>query len=153
MVEWHLMILSGKAPVLVKDDRCNAGWRCVADDNDKMAPSPERRDASMKFLVERGHGMPERKLVIDAELRQLTANATVSAADLARLSPSALGNIAATLRGALANATAGLLGSAGENENDEADPEDDGAVPVSVDGDEDVALLVNGPPEGLTPAD
>jgi hypothetical protein len=116
--KWLFLILQGKNPKIVEDARCTkTGGFDVVEDMDALGkPSPERQDQAMRELLNRRDGLPAQRVQLEAELRTLHVTGQISAADLASLSPAALGRIAATLRGAIA-ATSAL--PAGDESNDE----------------------------------
>lgn len=67
-LQWKLLKLQGKRPVLVKDERCTLGYR-VAHDEGASAPTAEEQDKALKELMDRAHGLPVQQLLLDAELR------------------------------------------------------------------------------------
>src|ERR1043165_7837854 len=68
--DYYMMILYGKNPKIVPDARCteSAGLKVIADEEDCRVPSPERRDAALQRLLDRGWGMPAQSIHIEAEL-------------------------------------------------------------------------------------
>jgi hypothetical protein len=125
IMKWLLMILQGKNPKIVEDARCTTtGGLDVVEDLDALGkPSPERQDQAMRELLNRRDGLPAQRVQLEAELRTLHVTGHISAADLAALSPAALGRIAATLRGAIASSSA-------LPDRDESDGGDEGEVAV-----------------------
>lgn len=103
IADYWLMILSGKAPAIVSDKRetLRGCLKVIEDPNDKVAPSPERRDAAMKALLERRDGMPAQRVHLEAELRASITTTTVDATALAGLPPERLGAVVSALRAAL----------------------------------------------------
>lgn len=131
--DWYLMILQGKNPKIVEDARCKetGGYR-VDEDRDVLgAPSPERRDAAMRELLNRRDGLPMQAFQLKAELQTLQLTGTVSASELASLSPAALGRVIASLQGAIAETR---------------------ALPAGTVDQEDAVELVDGPPTNAVPA-
>jgi len=122
----------GKNPKIVQDARYErtGGLHVVEDTDDPRTPSPERRDAAMRELLNRRDGLPAQRVQLEAELRTLQVTGQLSAQDLAALPPVALGSIAEALRGAFASAGASQALPAGDDQDDE-DVID--AVPVELD--------------------
>jgi hypothetical protein len=142
---WYLLILMGKNPRIVEDDRYKStgGIWVVPDEDDARVPDGNRRDMAMMQLVNRRDGLPAQKVQIDAELQVLHAKLSgeISAGDLAALPPAALGRVVGALRGAIAGARALPAG------------DDEDAVPELLEGvDEDAAVIVAGPPVGARDA-
>ena len=104
IMDYYLMILSGRSPKIVRDDRATTtlGLKVVPDEDDPMATSPERRDAALRAIMERRDGMPAQKIHLDAEVRSLQATAVIDPAALAALPAGRLHAVVAALRGATA---------------------------------------------------
>jgi len=119
--DWFLHILMGKNPKIVQDARYErtGGLHVVEDTDDPRTPSPERRDAAMRHLLDRRDGLPAQRVQLEAELRTLQVTGQLSAQDLAALPPAALGRIADALRGAFAASGAPAALPAGEDQDDE----------------------------------
>lgn len=67
-VEWNLLIMQGKAPILRKNGNYTSGYHVVHDDT-RPSPTLEQQERAIKFLTERGWGQPVQQLQLDAELR------------------------------------------------------------------------------------
>lgn len=67
-LQWKLLVLQGKQPILVPDKRCHMGHRVDVDDS-APAPTHEERAKALKELMDRGYGLPVQQLLLDAELR------------------------------------------------------------------------------------
>ena len=130
--DWFLHILMGKNPKIVQDARYErtGGLHVVEDTDDPRTPSPERRDAAMRHLLDRRDGLPAQRVQLQAELATLQVTGQLSADDLAALPPLALGRIADALRGAFALAGAPVALPAGDDQDEEDVIE---AVPVEID--------------------
>jgi hypothetical protein len=68
LIEFHTMVLEGKTPVWEKIG--NGDWKVVPDPS-PLATSPTLNDkvASLKWLTERGYGLPVQSIQVDAEYR------------------------------------------------------------------------------------
>ena len=118
--DWLMMILMGKNPVIVKDDRCKTtnGYRVAADDKDLMAPSQERRDTALRELMNRRDGLPAQRNILEAEIRTTSTSTKIEAVALASLSPVQLGALGEALRGAIRGPVQQALTAPQENVED-----------------------------------
>lgn len=101
--EFYRVILEGKMPVLVKDERCTTtgGWKVVADPDDQYTkPTLDQRMNALARVLDRRDGLPAQHVHIEAELRaEMTAIAAgVDTRYLQSLSPEALKSIREAVR-------------------------------------------------------
>jgi hypothetical protein len=67
LIDFHLMVYQGKNPVLVKN---GDEWGVVQDPSPlAQTPTLEQKAASVKYLTERGHGLPVQSTQVDIEIR------------------------------------------------------------------------------------
>lgn len=69
MIDFGMMILQGKTPILVKTKDPSRPWYVEAEDG-AIAPNLEQRVAMWKQLADRGWGQPVQQVVIDAQVLQ-----------------------------------------------------------------------------------
>lgn len=138
ILKWFMLIMMGKNPKFIEDDRCTNtnGMNVIPDEDDARVPSPERRDAAMREMLNRRDGLPMQAVQLTAELKTFHAqfSGEISAGDLAALPPEALGRVVGALRGVIAGARAL---PAGRDEDELLDGKDE---------DQDAAVIVAGPP-------
>jgi len=122
----------GKNPKIVQDARYErtGGLHVVEDTDDPRTPSPERRDAAMRHLLDRRDGLPAQRVQLEAELRTLQVTGQLSAQDLAALPPAALGRIADALRAAFASAGAPHAALPAGDAQDDEDVDNDAELGV-----------------------
>jgi hypothetical protein len=68
LIEYNTMILEGKTPIWERVG--DGGWKVVPDPS-PLSPTPTLadRNAAIKWLTERGHGLAVQSITVDAEYR------------------------------------------------------------------------------------
>ncbi len=94
MRDFHLMIAMGQSPLVV---RASNGDLEVRAEEGGMAPTLDQRVAAMKFLTERGYGLPAQTINLEAELRAQIAS-TSESLPVGQLSPAAMRAIREAIR-------------------------------------------------------
>lgn len=94
MRDFHLMIAMGQSPLVV---RASNGDLKVQAEEGGMAPTLDQRVSAMKFLTERGYGLPAQTINLEAELRAQIAS-TSESLPVGQLSPAAMRAIREAIR-------------------------------------------------------
>jgi len=81
IVKYIMMFLQGKNPVFV-EDKNGPGGQIVVDAGG-IPPTPERRDAYFKIMLERRDGLPAQRIHLEAEVRAAQQNRAVGEDTLA----------------------------------------------------------------------
>lgn len=101
--EWHLMVLEGKNPKIVRDTRCTltSGMRVVEDELDRDPPSKADRARSLQALENRRDGLPAQTQILEGMLRTTSTHTVVGIGAVSNLDPATLAAVVGTLRGVL----------------------------------------------------
>lgn len=83
LIEFHLAILQGHDPHIVKDGRTSSGWNVTWKDAE-VKPTLQEKTASISFLRQAGWGMPAQAHYIEADVRARQGDAGVDLSGLAR---------------------------------------------------------------------
>lgn len=94
VVDWHMFILAGMTPILVRDSS-DSPWR-VEHAKGEPSTTHDQRARAMDTLLNRRLGMPMQSVAIEAEVKAIHAVGSVAG----QLSPAGVINVLRAIRAA-----------------------------------------------------